>query len=259
MKLSSFILLFLVTQLVFGQNADFRTIENNAFTVGEKLTFSVNYGFVTAGYAVMEIPKITQIFHRKVYQINFKVNTTSTFDHFYKVRDKYVTYLDTAGIFPWRFEQHIREGGYTRDFSAFFDQVHKKARTSEGSYTIPKYVNDIISAFYFVRTIDFSDFNKGDKIRLENFYKDKTYPLIIIYRGKETIEVDAGTFNCIVVEPIAEKGKLFKSEGNLLVWLTDDSLKMPVKVKSKIVIGSINADLIKYEGLNGKLNSKIDD
>ena len=258
MKNFIFILSFLITQLIIGQNKNFRTIENHAFTLGEKLTFSVNYGFVTAGIAVMEISKIKTIAGRKTYQINFKVRTTSTFDVFYKVRDRYATYLDVKGLFPWRFEQHIREGGYTRDFSAFFDQRHGKVRTSEGAYKIPKYVHDIISALYFVRTINFNNFKPGDKVHLENFYKDKTYPLDIVYHGKETIEVEAGTFNCIVVEPLVEKGGLFKSKGNILVWLTDDSIKMPVKVKSKIVIGSINADLIKYEGLIGKLHSKND-
>jgi len=115
---------------------DFRKIENKSFKVGEKLTFDVNYGFITAGVAEYNIPKVMKLAGRDVYQITFGVNTVSTFDALYKVRDRYETYVDVEGLFPWRFEQHIREGKYSRDFSAFFDQRKGKARTSEGAYEI---------------------------------------------------------------------------------------------------------------------------
>ncbi|MFH1194198.1 MAG: DUF3108 domain-containing protein [bacterium] len=235
---------------------DFRVIENKSFKVGEKLIFNLNYGFITAGIAEMAIPEMKKISGRDAFHVTFKVNSVPSFDIVYKVRDRYETYIDAEGLFPWRFEQHIREGGYTRDFSAFFDQRKGKAKTSEGSYDIPKYVNDIVSAFYVTRTFDFSKMKPGDKFHLENFYKDKVYPLDIVYRGKERISVEAGTFDCIIVEPLVKEGGLFKHDGDIIIWLTDDTIKMPVKVKTKIIIGSIDAELKYYEGLPGKLTSK---
>lgn len=259
-KINFMVLVLMIASAPFYAQVDnFREIENDAFTVGEKLTFDVKYGFVTAGVAEMAIPEYKKISGRDVYHITFRVNSVSSFDPFYKVRDRYVTYLDKEGLFPWRFEQHIREGGYKRDFSAFFDQRRGKAKTSEGSYEIPQYVNDIVSAFYLARTFDYGDLERGDKVHLENFYKDKVYPLDVVYLGKETIEVEAGTFECIMVEPLVEEGGLFKSEGSIVLWLSDDELRIPVKVKSKIIIGSINAELTAYEGLAGELKSKVKD
>ncbi len=249
-----FILFFGI--LLYSQENEFRKIENKAFKVGEKLTFDVNYGFVTAGIATMEIPKIKRISGRDAYNVTFMVNTVPSFDIFYKVRDRYESYIDVEGLFPWRFEQHIREGGFSRDFSAFFDQRKGLAKTTEGKHEIPTYVNDIISAFYLARTFDYSKLKVGDKFHLENFYKDKVYPLDVVYLGKETVTVEAGTFNCVIVEPLVREGGLFKSEGNIVVWLTDDELKIPVKVKTKVIIGSIDAELTAYEGLAGKLTSK---
>ncbi|NLT52268.1 MAG: DUF3108 domain-containing protein [Ignavibacteria bacterium] len=249
-----FILFFGV--LLYSQENEFRKTENKAFKVGEKLTFDVNYGFVTAGVATMEIPKIKKISGREAYNVTFMVNTVPSFDIFYKVRDRYESYIDVEGLFPWRFEQHIREGGFSRDFSAFFDQRKGIAKTTEGKHEIPAYVNDIISAFYLARTFDYSKLKIGDKFHLENFYKDKVYPLDVVYLGKETITVEAGTFNCVIVEPLVREGGLFKNEGNIVVWLTDDDLKIPVKVKTKVIIGSIDAELTAYEGLAGKLTSK---
>jgi len=239
----------------FSQD-DFRKIENKAFKEGEKLTFDIKYGFVTAGIAVMQVQKIKRISGRNAFYITFEVNSVPSFDWIYKVRDRYETYLDVEGLFPWRFEQHIREGSFSRDFSAFFDHRKGIAKTSKGQFDVPLYVNDILSAFYIARTFNYSEMKVDDIIPMKNFYKDKVYDLNVKYLGKDRITVDAGTFDCIVVEPLVQEGGLFKSEGSIVIWLTDDDLKIPVKVKTKVVVGSIDAELTKYEGLAGKLVSK---
>jgi hypothetical protein len=82
------------------------------------------------------------------------------------------------------------------------------------------------------------------------------HQLDVVFRGRERISVAAGKFDCVILEPLVRKGGLFKNEGSIYVWLTDDDIKMPVKVKTKVVIGSIDAELTKYEGLAGKLTSK---
>ena len=214
----------------------------------------------------MEIDKNYQTINgRKCYDIRFYVNSSSSFEWVYKVRDFYRTYVDAEGLFPWRFEQHIKEGNYQRDFEAIFDQQNLKAKTYtgdkdpkkfEGEFDIPEYTQDAMSAFYYARTFDYSKMKEGDKISLQNFYKDKTYPLDVRYLGKETIEVPAGEFRCIKVEPLVQEGGLFKSEGSIVVWMTDDERRMPVKVKTKVIIGSIDADLSEYSGLAGPLKSK---
>lgn len=250
------ILLVLSNGGLYAQKDDFRILKNNAFNVGEKLTFDVKYGFVTAGVASFEIPNIKRISGRDAYHVVFEVNTVPSFDLFYKVRDRYETFIDVQGLFPWRFEQHIREGNYSRDFSAFFDQRKGKAKTSEGEYDIPRYVNDIVSAFFYARTLDYSNLKVGDKIPLKNFYKNKVYDLDVVYHGKETIKVDAGEFDCIIVEPLVQEGGLFKSEGSIMIWLSDDEAKIPVRVKTKVVVGAIDADLTGYKNVAGKLTSK---
>jgi hypothetical protein len=251
------IFFILVNFSVPAQKDNFRKIEHKAFKVGEKLTFDVKYGFVTAGEATFQIPRLRKISGREAYHVTFEVNTVSSFDWIYKVRDRYETFIDKEGLFPWRFEQHIREGGYSRDFAAFFDQRKGKAKTSEGEYDIPIYVNDIVSAFYLARTFDYSELKINETIPLKNFYKDRVYDLDVKYHGKETIEVPAGKFRCIVVEPLVQEGGLFQSEGNIIIWLSDDELRIPIRVKTKVVIGSIDADLTGYENLAGQLKSKI--
>ncbi len=257
-KIYSIIILMIASgiSVIAQKKEEFRKVENKAFREGEKLVFDVKYGFVTAGIASFEIPAIKKISGRNAYHVTFEVNTVPTFDNFFKVRDRYETYIDVEGIFPWRFEQHIREGKFSRDFSAYFDQRKGKAKTSEGQYDIPRYVNDIVSAFFYARTLDYSGLNVGDRIPLKNFYKDKVYDLDVVYHGKETIEVEAGKFDCIIVEPLVQEGGLFKNEGSIMIWLTNDEAKIPVRVKTKVVVGAINSDLTGYSGVYGKLTSK---
>lgn len=248
-------LLISAFEYVRAQSGEFRTIENNAFTEGEVLTFDIRYGFVTAGVAELSIPKIKKITGRDVYHVTLKVNSLPSFDWIYKVRTRYETYIDVEGLFPWRFEQHIRESKFTNDFSAFFDQRRGIAKTTEGTYEMPRYTQDILSAFYYARTLDYSSLEKGDKLRLRNFYNDKVHDLDVVYLGKETITVNAGTFDCIIVEPLVLEGGFFKNKGSIVIWLTDDELRIPVMIQTKVVVGSIDIELAKYEGLAGELES----
>jgi hypothetical protein len=235
-----------------------RYVKNEAFGFGERLEYSVGYKFITAGYAVFQVgkePIVTS--NRKCYDIRFDVASLASLEFLYKVRDRYRTMVDIDGLFPWRFEQKIREGGFSKDFSATFDQEKNSAVTTEGTFKIPPFVHDVVSALYHVRTYDLSSMKKGDVIHMQNFFDRETHDLQIKILGREQIEVEAGTFKTIVIEPIIKQGGLFKSEGRILIWLSDDDRKIPVRVSSKILIGSVDAELTGYKGLRGPLPSKV--
>jgi len=234
-----------------------RTVDNVAFGTGERLVFDVNYGFITAGEAVLEIPALDSIAGRQCYRVEFRVNSLPSFSWIYRVEDRYVTYIDAGTIAPWKFEQHIREGSYRRDFIAEFDQRKNTAKTPDGTYPVPQYVHDILSAFYFARTINYGPLKAGDQVQLSNFYKDKTYDLVVRVLGRQQLEVGAGTFNTVVIEPLVKEGGLIKVEGRIVVWLTDDERKIPVRVNTKVVIGSIDTELKAYTGIRGPVPSRV--
>jgi hypothetical protein len=244
------------SSLVIKSMDSLRHINQVAFSVGERLVYDVGYSFLTAGEAVFSIPAMDTIQGRECYQVLFTVASTPTFSIFYKVDDRYETMLDKKGIFPWRFTQQVREGKYKYDFTAEFDQLNNVAITKDGRYSIPPYVLDAVSAMYYVRTLDFSKSRPGQKLYLQNFYKDTTYQLAVKFLGYQQISVDAGTFNCVLIEPLIKEGGLFKSEGRIIIWLTNDDRKLPVKVSTKVVVGSIEAELREYSGINGPMKAK---
>jgi len=237
--------------------AELRSVQNSSFVVGERLLFDVGFSFIKAGDAVFEVAGIDTVNQRPSYRIIFTVNSTPSFSWIYRVEDRYETVVDARGLFPWRFSQKIREGKFTRDFEAEFDQINNIARTTEGDFPIPPYVQDIVSAFYFTRTVDFTGFSVGQRITFQNFYKDTTYTLQVKYAGRQQVTVKAGTFNCLIIEPMIREGGLFKSEGRVLIWMTDDEKKIPVKVSTKVVVGSIEAELREYLGVDGPIRAKV--
>ena len=144
-----------------------RYVKNDAFGFGEHLEFRVGYKFITAGTAVFDVlPKPLIRNNRPCYDVRFQVRSLESLDWIYSVRDEYRTVLDVAGIFPWEFKQHLREGSYSRDFSARLDQINHVAYTTDGDFKITPYMHDIVSAMYFIRTQNLRSYKNGSVISL---------------------------------------------------------------------------------------------
>ena len=260
--MKKFILLSVVILFNFGTFSQFREVPNHAFGYSERLSFEVSYSFITAAEAYFSIsPAPVTMNGRDAYEVNFSANSKSSFDMVYKVRDEYKSYIDIKGLFTWKFEQHIREKNFNKDFEVDFMQDSLKAITKtngsdQKTYTVPSYVQDIISAFYYARTLDWSTKNDGDKVIIPYFSDDKSIDLSIIFQNREEIEVSAGKFKTFCVKPELKSGFTSKTS-DIYIWLSDDDRKIPVKVEMKIVIGALVAELTDYSGLSGPLNAKI--
>lgn len=240
------------------QTKTFRYVPNEAFGYNERLNYKVGYKFITAGTGYFHIqPNPVYRNGRECYDVRFEVRSLPSLEMLYRVRDRYRTVLDVAGIFPWKFEQSIREGNYKRDARAVFDQVNNIATVKDKQYKVPEYVHDIVSAFYYTRTLDLRSMNDGHVFYLKQFFKDTTYTLGVKIHRRETIDVEAGKFRCIVIEPLVVKGGLFKSDGSIFIWLSDDERKIPVKVATRILIGFVSADLVSYSGTRGPVSAKL--
>ena len=248
-----------------------RVIPNQAFQVGEKLTFVVRYGFIKAGEATMEVEGIVPIADREAYKIVSKAKSSRTFDIFFKVRDQVESWLDTQGIFSWKFNKSLREGGFKFDLKVEYDQLYGKANVKSIRYEdseplqirdqnekiveIPPYVLDILASFYYVRT---QRLRLGRPLYLTNHDNEKIYDLKVIVQKREVIKVKAGKFRCIMVQPQLRGDAIFKQKGELWVWVSDDQYKIPIQMKSAVFIGKITTELKKIEGIPLPLPAQLD-
>ena len=241
----------------------YRSVENSAFTRGEKLTFRVYYqsmltGKVTAGEANLEVKdKPAKKNGRDSYHIVGTGHSKGAFNFFFKVNDRFETFIDEEAIIPWYFIRRTREGGYKKDDEVTFNQSKGIAVSRNAVKKIPPNSQDILSVFYYARTLDISGVMPNESFPLSFFLDDSLYVSKIVFLGREQIKTEVGTFNCLKFKPMVIKGDVFSEPYPMELWITDDKNRMPVMVSSAVIVGSVKMELISYEGLRNPVTSKV--
>jgi hypothetical protein len=232
---------------------------NKAFKAGEVLTYRMHYGMMNAGVAILEVkPDIIEVSGRKVYHIVGSGYTIGSTDWFFKVRDRYETYLDKDAMLPWLFVRRVDEGGYKFSQDYAFNHYTKKVDIGNNEkFDVPVGVQDMVSAFYAARNLDLSNAKPGDLFSITCFVDKEIWPLKIKFIGKETIDTDLGKYRCLKFRPIVQKGRVFKKEEDLNVWISDDDNHLPMRVKADVLIGSIKMDITGAKNL-ANATSKVD-
>ncbi len=241
----------------------FDTQKVPAFDVGEWFKFRIHYGFVTAGYATLEV-KEAVINNKKVFHSIGKGYTVGISKLFFKVDDNYESYFDKVTGKPYQFVRRIDEGGYTKNQEGFFNQdkntilVKDYKNKIENTYATPENVQDIISTFYYLRNHPSIDkLKKGESIAIDMFFDGETTKFKLKYLGNEDIDSKFGTISTMIFRPLVQSGRVFKEEESLTVWISDDENKLPLRIKADLAVGSIKADLESFKGLNNSFKIKV--
>lgn len=235
-------------------------VENEAFKSGEKLRYRISYGFIDAGEAILEVKYTkTKIAGRSLYHVVGTGKTLGGFNSVFKVDDRYESYIDQLSIMPWRFVRRVDEGGYKINQDYVFNQQVEKVENEKGkSFSVPMGVQDMLSSFYFARTLDFKNIKKGKQFSMPCFMDNELFQLKIKYAGDEVISIRNGKFNCMKFKPVVQTGRLFKHEDDVHFWITKDKNRIPVLIKAKLPVGSVKMHLVGYYGLKNELKSKLD-
>jgi hypothetical protein len=234
-------------------------VVNKSFQVGEKLRYRVTYGLLDAGEATMEVRSTSKkAGNREIIHAVGTGRTLGGFNAFYRVHDVYESYLDKKGIFPWYFVRRVDEGGYK--LSQDYTFKHDKSKVDNGAgkeYKIPIGIQDMISSFYYARTLNYKDIKKGKTFEFKCFMDDEIYNLKIKYVGDEVIHIRKGKFKCHKFVPVVQTGRYFKHEEDVNFWVTNDENKIPILVKAKIPVGVVKMHLVEWSGLKNELTSKL--
>ncbi|MDZ7412749.1 MAG: DUF3108 domain-containing protein [candidate division KSB1 bacterium] len=235
------------THMFSSPLAPLRVVPNNAWGLGEELTFAVRYGMVSAGSAKMAVRDTVRVAGRLCYHIYTQAQSNRAFSSIYEVRDVAESFVDVQGLFPWRFEKHLREGKYRAHKLTTYDQHRNLAITGKDTLRVPPFVQDVISMVYFLRT---QDFKVGDTLSVANHADRKVYDLRVAVQRRERVRVSAGVFDCLVVEPfLRDGGGVFKGGGRMQLWISDDRARLPVQLKSKVVVGTVTIELERAKGV----------
>lgn len=236
------------------------SVKNTAFKAGEKVTYKVYYNvagiYVDAGTATFT-NTLETLNNKPVYHIVGEGRTNSSYDILYKVRDRYETYVDTSTLQALKFIRNVDEGGYKKYQNVTFNKTANTAVTNDGVFKVPACVQDVVSAVFYARNIDFSQLQPNDKIAFNMFLDNEVYNMYIRYLGKEKIKTKYGKFDAIKFKPLLIKGTIFEGGEQMTVWVTDDQNRIPVRIESPIVVGKVKIDMMGYENLRHPLSAII--
>ncbi|OYX22319.1 MAG: ATP-dependent exodnase (exonuclease V) alpha subunit - helicase superfamily I member [Algoriphagus sp. 32-45-6] len=234
---------------------------NTAFTFGEELNFEVSYGWFNLAEAKMQVaPTPLREGEKVYYKIDAYGQTKGAATIFGRVNDNWGTHLDTGSLLPSMSYRHIEEGKYRKHEKVYFDQVNKKAKMElydrenralkeVKEFTLPGQVQDLVSGFYLLRTMNLNNLRKGQEILITGFFDKEIYNLNLIYEGTAQIETSLGKKETYIFSPRMPKNKLFRGEYPVKVWVTKDQNKIPVKIKANLFVGSLNIDIASAKGL----------
>lgn len=211
---------------------------------GERMVFEISYGPIIAGEGTLETIGTVDHLGRTCYHVQSTANSNRFFSSIYKVRDKIVTYIDVVDLGSAYFYKRLREGDYKKTLEITFDREAGLARYGDGrTIPVPAGVQDELSAFYYVRNLELES---GTDLRLPAHTSGRNYDMKVVVHGRETVEVPAGKFDCFVVEPVVEGEGLFKHEGRITIYISADEHRVPVLMKTKVPVGSIDVALKEY-------------
>ena len=236
MKIFHIIFLSIFTILI-GQSAW-------PFQIGERLTYDVSFTGITAGQASLEVVNDTVLNNNHQLHIRFNARTTFPVSSIYTINDQVDTWLDSKYLYTKKLTKNIREGNYKNDSYTIIDYDQSIAITNGDTVIIDQFLRDPYSLFYFLRTIPLII---DETIDFTAFDGKKITPFQVITKTKETINTMAGTFSCLVVKPFREGTTLLKNKGDMMIWFSDDKIRLPIQIRIKLKYGSM---LLKIKDIN---------
>jgi hypothetical protein len=215
------------------------------FGIGERAEYSIKYGIIGGGGATMEITALDTIRDRAAWHTEFTIRGGAPF---FRVNDRYETWIDTHNTSSLRYKEDIHEGSYKRQRLYEFLPGGRMTEVSKPADTVPtvEHPVDQASILYFIRTIPL---RVGLDTSFTNYFLIDRNPVRIRVLRREHIGVPAGEFDAIVIQPIIKAKGIFAEGGEAEVWLSDDDRHIILQMKSKvpgIPLGHLNLYLKSY-------------
>lgn len=210
------------------------------FAVGERAVYEVEYGVINAGRSSLEVSAIDTVRGRPAYRFAFVLDGGVRLLGL-RVRDTMTSWVDTAKFESLRYVANQNELGKQRfrHYEIFGERGVYLERGREETATVAKPLDDI-SFLYFVRTLNLE---VGRSYDFPNYFKPQSNPVILRVLRRERVKVPAGEFSTIVVQPIIKTRGIFSEGGKAEVWITDDSVRAIVQIKTSFGPARLNLKL----------------
>lgn len=198
------------------------------FAVGEELVYRATFGGIPAGTARMKVEGITEIRGRPAYHVVFAIDGGVPF---FRVRDRFESWIDVETLASLRHVQRIQEGGYKRHTT--YDFYPERAQYRKDGGPLEPSVRQPLDDGSFIYAVRAAAVRPGETRRDDRYFKLDRNPVVLRGLGREEVRVKAGTYAAVVVEPTIRTNGLFAEGGEARVWFSDDAHRYPVQLRSK--------------------------
>ena len=228
------------------------TIDAWRFNVGERLDYSISWGVARVGSASLAVEAVDTIAGVPTYRTSFEMSGGPPF---YRLDDRQVSWIRPTPFASVRFDQTLRQGGYRRDRRHVMNLdslTYDRYDLENGSYVlhgeefdepIPEGAVDDVSFLYFLRL---APLEVGQRYEFERFFKEKGNPIVIEVLRRERIRTPSGRYETVVLRPTVRTGELFKEGSDAEVYVTDDDRRLPVRMRVKAPMGTLNLYLTDF-------------
>lgn len=244
--------LMVMSALLYGQKL-------GNINSGEELKYRIHYGLLNAGVATLST-KITDFQGQKHLYVRGVGRTTGAVNAFFKVDDLYESFINYNTGLPSYYVRNVKEGGYSQHLQTVFNHnnqtlilTDKKNNTGSRVLKSVKGVQDMLSAFYYLRSLDQSELRVGSVKNLNVWIDDEMFPFSLKVAGVETIRTKFGRISCLKIVPVVQSGRVFRAKEGVTLWVSNDRNHIPVSIKADLVVGSLKADLDSYKNVKYNL------
>ena len=217
------------------------------YPVGERLRYEVRWGLVTLGTAEMQVVGIDTIRGAPAAHIQFRIQGSN---YLYRMDDRMDSWIGLADSSSRRFTQDFKENRKERHawYDIFPDSGFYREKGVGGSKPTVAHPLDDAAFFYYVRTMQLEP---GRKYDIPHYFRPDRNPVTLDVKSRDTLDVPAGSFPSIVVQPIIKGQGILKETSDARMWLSDDDRHIMVQLKSKFpVVGYLTMRLFRIEGPN---------
>lgn len=208
------------------------------FAVGEELTYKASFGGIPAGTARMRVEGIEMVRGRPAYHIVFSIDGGVPF---FRVRDRYESWIDVETLASLRHHQNISEGRYKR--STTYEIFPELAQYRKNDKPLEASVSNPLDDGSFIYAVRVAGLRVGETRRDDRYFRPDRNPVVLTGLRQEDVKVGAGTFATTVVRPSIKTKGLFAEDGDAQIWFSDDAFRYPVQVKSKFSKFSLTLSL----------------
>jgi len=215
------------------------------FVEGEKLEYKISWLGITAGYGSIESSMTADEDGRRIIHVKARGDSVGLVSVICKIRDRMESYIDMEKQYSLKCIKDFREGFYKKKETTRFDQEKHVAYVNKKTIEILPEAKDPFACLYYIRA---KKLVVGETLTLNAYDNRKNHKLRVSVLKKETIKIGEKTYKTILMEPVLEgmnlEGVLEVEGRKIRVWLTDDEIRIPVKVQLKITFGSIIIELV---------------